>query len=257
MSLSSRLITVTLATVTVIALAPRAHADDAKPHIERATELHKEGKYAEALDELRLAYRLDPQPNLLYAIAQLHVKLGKCPEAISYYEQFLATQPDTGPASAARQAIEVCKSTPPPPVVTPEPTPTPPPPDPTPPAPEPTPTPPTGPAAQGVTPLYKDPIGAALVGAGVVAGVVSVVFYRGARGDLDDAEAAATYQESQDLVDSGHGKRTIAAIAGGGALVLIGAGVIHMVVRDRGTAERSLAISPATGGALVTWGGRF
>jgi len=253
MSFSSRLITVTL--VAVVALAPRAHADDAKPHIERATELHKEGKYTEALDELRLAYRLDPQPNLLYAIAQIHVKLGKCPEAITYYEQFLATEPAAGPAAAARQAIDVCKSTPPPPEVTPEPTPPTPPPDPTPPAP--TPTPPPGPTATGVTPLYKDPIGAALVGAGVVAGVVGIVLYRGARSDLDQAESATTYQDSEQLVDDSHRKRTFAAIAGGGALVLVGAGVIHMVVRDRGSDERSVAITPATGGALVTWGGRF
>jgi len=252
MSFSSRLIT-TLVVVTVAALAPRAYADDAKPHIERATELHKEGKFEEALVELRAAYRLDPQSNLLYAIAQVHVKLGRCPEAITYYEQFLATQPDAGPAAAARQAIDVCKSTPPPPEVTPEPTPPPPEPTPQPPTPAPT----SAPTTQGVTPLYKDPIGATLVGAGVVAGVVGVVLYRGARGDLDQAETATTYQESEDLVDRSHRKRTYAAIAGGGALVLIGAGVIHMVVRDRGTAERSLAIAPATGGAVVTWGGRF
>jgi len=137
--------------------------------------------------------------------------------------------------------------------VTPEPTPPPPEPTPPPPTPEPTPT----PTAGGVTPLYKDPIGATLVGAGVVAGGGGVVLYRGARGDLDQAETATTYQESEDLVDRSHRKRTYAAIAGGGALVLIGAGVIHMVVRDRGTAERSLALAPATGGAVVTWGGRF
>lgn len=209
----------------------------------RATQLYKDGKYAEALVALEEAYALDPQPKLLYAIAQVHVKLGRCPDAIVFYERFLATQPDAGPASTARQAIDVCKTAPPPAQITPEPTP-PPPEPPLPPPPE-------------VTPLYKDPIGVALVGAGVVAGVVGIVMYSGARADLDDAEQAPTYQASETLVDSGRSKRTYAAIAGGGALVLIGAGVAHMVMRDRGTTERAVAVTPSSGGAIVTWSGRF
>ena len=228
------------------ALASSAHADSPETPppspVELATQLYKDGKYAEALVELDKAYALDPQPKLLYAIGQVHVKLGRCPDAIAFYDKFLATNPDAGPASSARQAIEACKKAAPPP----EPTPPPP-------TPEPIPLPPP----PEVTPLYKDPIGGALVGAGVIAGVVGIVIYRGARADLDGAETAKTYQASEKLVDSGHSKRTYAAIAGGGALVLIGAGVIHMVVRDRGSSERAVAVTPATGGAIVTWSGRF
>lgn len=247
MSIRSSVITA----VALLALVSSASADVAKDPVpqspvEAATQLYKDGKYAEALVELEKAYALDPQPKILYAIAQVHVKLGRCPDAIVFYEKFLATNPDDKPASAARQAIDVCKTAPPPaegtptavaPAVVAEPPPPPPPPEP--------------------TPLYKDPIGGALVGVGVIAGVVAIVMYRGARSDLDSAESAATYQESEDLVDSGHSKRTIAAIASGGAFALIGAGVMHMVMRDRGTPERAVAITPSTGGAIVTWSGRF
>ncbi|MDQ3301573.1 MAG: tetratricopeptide repeat protein, partial [Myxococcota bacterium] len=102
---------------------------DAKIHIDKATALHGEGKFAEALEELKNAYTLDPRPELLYAIGQVHVQLGNCPQAITYYERFLSTKPDAGPAGAAREAIQTCKTAPPESVVTsppdPEPTPTP------------------------------------------------------------------------------------------------------------------------------------
>jgi tetratricopeptide (TPR) repeat protein len=242
-----------LAALAAFAAPASADPSAAQPHIDRATALHKESKFAEALDELKLAYALDAQPNLLYAIAQVHVKLGRCTDAIAFYEKFLAAKPDAGPASAARQAIEVCKTNPPPPEVTPEPTPPPPPPEPTPPAFVMSPPPPVA----GPEPLYADPIGGVLVGAGVISGVVAIVMYRGATSDLDDAEMAATYQESEKLVDSGHSKRTYAAIATGGAVALIAAGVVHMVVRDRGGQERTVALTPSTGGAVITWGGHF
>lgn len=248
MSIRSRVLS--LAVVAALATSASADATAAQPHIDRATELHKESKFAEALDELKLAYALDPQPNLLYAIAQVHVKLGRCPEAIPFYEKFLSTKPDAGPASAARQAIDVCKTAPPPVEVTPAtPAPTPPPEPPTPPPPPPT--------TDEVAPFYKDPIGGALVGAGVITGVVAVVLYRSARSDLDDSETAPTYDESQNLVDKSHRSRMYAAIAGGGAVVLIGAGLAHMFIRDRGSSERAIAITPKTDGALVTWSGRF
>lgn len=238
-----------LSVTLVAALATSTHADApaAQPHIERATELHKEGKYVEALAELEMAYALDQQPNLIYAIAQVHVKLGRCPEAITFYEEFLATKPDAGPAGAAREAIDVCKAAAPPTVA----------PDPIPTAVDPAPPPPIAPTAPGLTPLYKDPIGGALVGAGLITGVVAAVLYSGARSRLDDAETAATYQISEALVDAAARRRTYAAIAGAGAFALVGAGVVHMFVRDRGTTERAVAITPSTTGAFVTWSGSF
>src|SRR5512139_497335 len=112
----------------LLALIPTtAHADaksEAKAHIEKATNLHGEGKFKEALEELTLAYALDPKPELLYAIGQVHVQLGNCTQAISFYERFLQSKPAAGPASAAKEAIQTCKNAPPP-EVKPEPEPKP------------------------------------------------------------------------------------------------------------------------------------
>ena len=56
-----------------------------KKHVDAATVLHAHRHWQEALNELTLAYSLDPQPDLLYAMAQLQVKLGQCPIAITFY----------------------------------------------------------------------------------------------------------------------------------------------------------------------------
>src|SRR5688500_8812680 len=101
-----------LTAVCVAAMLAQADANpkqDAKEHIARATQLHKDGQFDEARVELEAAHALDPKPELLYALGQVHVKLGKCDRAITFYEQFLETRPKRGQAAAARQAIQVCK----------------------------------------------------------------------------------------------------------------------------------------------------
>jgi hypothetical protein len=103
----------------VLASSSVAFADaksDAKAHIEKATAFHAEGKFKEALEQLTLAYTLDPKPELLYAIGQVHVQLGECDKAISFYERFLSSKPKPapGPAAAAKEAIDTCKTQPPP-----------------------------------------------------------------------------------------------------------------------------------------------
>lgn len=90
---------------------------EATQHFERASVAHEEGRFRDALRELTLAYALDPRPELLYAIAQVHVKLGECPQAISFYQRFIASKPKPEHAARARQAITVCKTNPPPPEV--------------------------------------------------------------------------------------------------------------------------------------------
>ena len=84
---------------------PRAARADAKQEADarmaKATELYSAGKFAEALNELTVAYTLDPRPELLYAIGQMHVQLGNCPQAILFYERFLSTKPEAVPAAAA------------------------------------------------------------------------------------------------------------------------------------------------------------
>ena len=236
-----------LLVLLAVAAAPSAARADAKTEAQtrmnRAAELHRAGKFAEALNELTIAYTLDPRPELLYAIGQMHVQLGDCPQAILFYERFLTTNPASVPAAAATEAIETCRSHPdsvprsePPP----------------PPAEPPPPPPPEGPA-----PWYTDKLGVALLGGGVVLGAAGIVTYLAARSNLDDAEDATDYQAHDDLVDRAHSKRLIAAVLGAAGVGLATAGVTRYVLRRRAGARSTVGAAPARGGGLVTWSGRF
>lgn len=80
-----------------------------KAHMNRATRAHEAGKFEVALTELEAAYALEPQPKLLFAIAQVQAKLDRCEGAIDNYEKFLATTKDKRQRSVVRQAIAACK----------------------------------------------------------------------------------------------------------------------------------------------------
>ena len=240
---------------------------------------HAKNNFALALKELRTAYALDAEPDLLYAIGQVYVKLDNCVDAIRTYQEFLDTKPEPQATADTEQAITSCKAkleTPPPqePVVAPpEPPPEPPPPEPPPPpappapappvtaTPEPPPPSPALPPPVEVSagtrrsPWYRDKVGDALVIGGVAAGVVGLVMYTGASSALDDAEASGNIDRYRQLVDDASTKRTYAVVlfAGGGALVA--AGVTHYVLHRRGKHEARLGMVPTRGGGLVTWSG--
>jgi len=253
--------------VTVPLVASGGPKQDARARIARATKAHEAGKFDVALVELEAAYKLDPQPELLFAIAQVYVKLDKCGEAITYYERFLSITKDPDARAVVTQAIETCKAQLPPPAPTPpEPRPPEPPPEPKPVAPPPAIEPRPAPFAAGPsrsvresggTPWYKDKLGDTLVIGGVTAVVVGVVMYRGAVSDLDAAEGSQSLTRYDELVDSAHSKRTFSVALLGGGAALVGAGVVRYLVRDRGTASTGVGMVPAQGGGLVTWMGRF
>ncbi|MCX5742946.1 MAG: hypothetical protein NT062_10670 [Proteobacteria bacterium] len=236
-----------------------AHADaktEARSHIDRATTLHQQNKFTEALHELLLAYSLDPQPGLLYAIAQVNVKLGNCAQAITFYERFLTTHPSEGPEASARAAIATCQANPPAVAPPPEPVPDVVPPVEVKPVDVPPPPAPSTPRS-GTTPFYTDLLGDALTAGGVAVGVVSLVLYGSARTDLDAAETAVDYAASQELVDRAHRKRTFAIVTGVGGVALIGAGLARYLLHDRGIETPAVAVLPLAGGGVVSWTGSF
>lgn len=105
-----------LATIlfVVAAATTAAHAkpkpkDSVKVHMDNAAKAHKAGKFEVALAELQAAYALDPQPKLLYAIAQVYAKLDNCEEAIAHYEKFNAATKDKSKQGVVKQAIDACK----------------------------------------------------------------------------------------------------------------------------------------------------
>ena len=104
------LLVIALLALPVVAFAGPKEKEQAQKHISKATEAHQAGKFDVALTELQAAYAIDPQPDLLYAIGQVHVKLGKCDDAVASYEKFLATKPPADAANSAKEAINTCKA---------------------------------------------------------------------------------------------------------------------------------------------------
>src|SRR5512135_3446295 len=83
---------------------------EAKKHVDKATKLHKEGKFAEALVELQAAYKLEPkQTDLLFAIGQVHSKLGQCTEATEYFQKFGKAKHSKQVDAVVDEAIKACK----------------------------------------------------------------------------------------------------------------------------------------------------
>jgi len=283
-------------TLTILALslsAAVAHAgpkEEAKKHVDRAMKAHAAGKFDVALTELRAAYKLDPQPDLLYALGQVYSKLGRCTDANAEFEKFRTaknkdpqiskivddaiaachptnspfadttagekTEPTTPEASGEPAKVETTVEQPtPPPTEEPKPVPVAPPAaTPAPVADEPHP-PPADTSIAGSRPWYRDVVGDALVAGGVVALVGAGIEYSGARSSLDDAENATSLTSYNSLVDDAHSKRTVSVLLGVGGVALIGAGVVRFMLHDRGGETHGVAIVPTSGGGLITWGG--
>ena len=264
-----------LAIVTCTGIAgAKPFRESAKSHIDKATKAHKAGKFDVALTELQAAYEIEPQPKLVFAIAQVEAKLGNCDSAIEHYNLFLASTKDKAKRAVVKQAIAACKpkvEEPPPAAIVEEPPPAPvveeaPPPAPVveppppPPPPKPAPVVVAPPPTATVTtkrPFYRDIVGDVLVLGGVAAGVVSYVEYRGAVADLDDAESAPSLTAYNDLVASAHDKRNLSLAIAGGSAVLFVAGIVRFAMHGGGETRTAVAVVPTSTGGLITWSGGF
>jgi len=96
------------AAVTSVDAKPKPK-DSVKVHMDKAAKAHKAGKFGVALTELQAAYAIDPQPKLLFAIAQVYAKLDNCEAAIENYEKFNAATKDKEKQVVVQQAIDACK----------------------------------------------------------------------------------------------------------------------------------------------------
>jgi tetratricopeptide (TPR) repeat protein len=233
-------------------------ASDVQAHMAKAAAAHKEGNFELARSELQAAYALDPKPALLYALGQVSVKLGNCTDAISYYEQYLATHPAQSSAESTNEAVSVCKlaleqakrQT-----VTPDrgstkivPTQ-----GPVPPVRSKPPFPP--PRHDAPTPWFKRPVGLALLGGGTVCVGAGVVFYLSARSTLSDAEHAPSYPRSKQLVSDAHDKRNLSLLVGGIGVALLGGGAAYYLTRPGGDEHPRVSVIPTLDGVVVSWGG--
>jgi tetratricopeptide (TPR) repeat protein len=245
---------VALSFLLVAAAAGSVMADakkEAKVHLDKAGIAHKEGRYDDARKELEIAYTLDPNPALLYAIGQVHVMQGQCPQAITFYERFIASKPSEAQAKKAQEAIDTCKKLqaekppedtkpvviekPPEKIIVEKPV----------------------TVVTTTKPWYTDVVGDVLVGLGLGAGVAGAIFYRGALSDRDAADRVMSYEQYDQLIEDSDKKQRIAIVLSASAGALILGGVVSYIVRDRTVETRTVAITPTQQGGIVTWSGRF
>ena len=213
---------------------------EAKQHVDAATAAHAAGKLDVALTELRAAYELDPQPDLLFAMGQVQAGLGDCTAARDSYEQYRAAMNnEAGIGAAVDAAIAACGAAPAPTTTT------------TPAAPAA----PPSPAPAGAGPWYTDVIGDVLTGGGAIALVTAGIEYKSARSALDDAEHATTLADYNKLVDSAHSDRTFALVLGAAGAALVAGGIVHYMMHGKTTETRGVAIVPIAGGGILTFSG--
>jgi tetratricopeptide (TPR) repeat protein len=166
--------------------------------------LFERKRYAEAIEEFRVALSIAPRPAVLYSLAQAQRMLGDCTSAIDSYRAFLAGKPEAPLDDYARANIERCQQ--------------------------------AGRARREPSPWYRDAVGDALVGGGLVAGVVGALVWRSGRSAAAALADASDYQrfvERQPAASSALTKQRlgVAAMIAGGAAVI--GGVVHFAVSAR------------------------
>src|SRR5712691_11440232 len=81
----------------LLLLAGPALADaraDAKRHFREGMSLIAAGQIERGIAELKQAYAIKPHPDVLYDIAKAYVDLGNIDEALGYFRQYVATDPE-------------------------------------------------------------------------------------------------------------------------------------------------------------------
>jgi tetratricopeptide (TPR) repeat protein len=91
-------------------VAVRAEAQTVDDHLAKVRELYDKGDFVHARDELLAAYHVEARPELLFALGQVELNLGHYDKAITYYEQFIATEPHADQVALAQQAIGAARA---------------------------------------------------------------------------------------------------------------------------------------------------
>jgi len=100
--------------LALVALAAGvARADNAKAaaaaHLVRGSRLYDQGRYDDAVAELKTGYALDARPEFLYALGQAERKRGDCRAAIGWYQRYVDSGPSTQRTVATLLQIDRCK----------------------------------------------------------------------------------------------------------------------------------------------------
>jgi len=259
--------------VVAISASPVVAAPKKKPALaefNKGVEAFQKGDLATASEAFGKSFSLEADVETLFAWAQVEKKLDHCEKANELFEKLLTMKLPEENKAVVRGAIDECKAAiaakQPPPVETK--------PDPKPdskPDPEPVvdtkpeaqpeirPNPDRAPSDEGSSPAWwKNPVGGALVGLGLVGvGVGTVFFIQGKNLDADK-DKATSYTDYESKADDAESKGRIGVIglAAGGALIV--GGVIWYATHSGGKKKESTVsgwVAPDSGGFAVS--GRF
>jgi tetratricopeptide (TPR) repeat protein len=233
---------------------------EAQRHLDTGLAHFAAQEYNEAIAEFRAGYALEPHPVFLYTMAQAERMSGDCPTAITLYRRFLAADPPEQQAKAARHNLARCEEAlgAGAAVVEPAPEPEPLPPEPEPPPPEPEPVVVQPVRESAPVTWYRDPITLALLGGGVACLGLGLGFTVASLSNESSAEHAATYGESNDLLDRAETQRTIGFVSFAAGTVLVGTAVVRELLgapRRRDEPAVTGWVSPSGAGLAV--GGAF
>lgn len=213
-----------VATSSVASAAPKGA--EAKAQFDKGVAAYTKGDYAAASEALGASFKLEEDVETLFAWAQTERKLEHCEKATELYAKLLAADLPAENKAVVREKFDECQK------ILAAQAPAPPPPPPTPvPSRQPDPPPPT---AESSRAWWKDPVGGALVGVGVIGLGVGTVFLVQARSADKDKVSAPTYGEFQSLEDKAQsrGKLGVAMLIGGG--VLVTGGIVWYATRGGG-----------------------
>lgn len=96
--------------IAALLVASRASADTVGDHLARVRQFYDQGDFVKARDELLAAYKLEPRPELLFALGQVELNIGHYEKAIDYYERFIASEPGPDQVALAQQAIGAARA---------------------------------------------------------------------------------------------------------------------------------------------------
>jgi opacity protein-like surface antigen len=104
-----RALAVAAAVAFVVLAAQGAHAapeSEAQEHFKRGVKLYNLGHFQEAIPEFEKAYDFDPQPILLFNIAQSHRQNGNKERALFFYRRYLEQEPNTAKRADVEQRMK-------------------------------------------------------------------------------------------------------------------------------------------------------
>jgi tetratricopeptide (TPR) repeat protein len=244
---------------TTATAAPRKR--DAKAAFDRGVAAYQKGDFAVAIEALGASFKLEADAETLFAWAQSERQLEHCDKAIELFGKLLELDMPAENRKAVQSKIEECKvivaaQKPRQPERTPEKTP-----EKTPPGPEITP-PDPGPKVvvtphgpEGRSAWWKDPIGDALVIAGVAGlGVGGYFLYSGHKAEQDSHDNIADFADLNARAEK-HGRNGVIASAVGGVL-LVG-GIVRYATRGGGGKTELTSITgwlAPSGGGLAAFG---